>query len=101
MEDFMNKEISRGASLNLSSIADVLITTYLDTYKGIIRTKSILDSNTNNQAKASELSELVIKYNVDSIPDFEKNQWSFIENSINKKLYTLIAKNELMIDRVV
>jgi len=97
----MDNYISRGVSLNLSSIAVNFISNYLDTFKGIDQSKNVIESNKDTHEKALDLTVSVMKYNDEYRNDFKDNQWSFIENSVKEKLYLMISKNELIFDRVL
>jgi hypothetical protein len=97
----MDNYISRGVSLNLSSIAVNFISNYLDTFKGIDQSKNVIESNKETSEKAQELTLFVMKYNDEYKNDFKESQWSFIENSVKEKLYLMISKNELTFDRVL
>lgn len=97
----MDNYISRGVSLNLSSIAVNFISNYLDTFKGIDQSKNVIESNKDTSEKAQELTSSVMKYNDEYKNDFKESQWSFIENSVKEKLYLMISKNELTFDRVL
>lgn len=97
----MDNYISRGVSLNLSSIAVNFISNYLDTFKGIDQSKNVIKSNKETSEKAQELTLFVMKYNDEYKNDFKESQWSFIENSVKEKLYLMISKNELTFDRVL
>lgn len=97
----MDNYISRGVSLNLSSIAVNFISNYLDTFKGIDQSKNVIESNKETSEKAQELTLSVMKYNDEYKNDFKESQWSFIENSVKEKLYLMISKNELTFDRVL
>lgn len=97
----MDNYISRGVSLNLSSIAVNFISNYLDTFKGIDQSKNVIESNKDTSEKAQELTLFVMKYNDEYKNDFKESQWSFIENSVKEKLYLMISKNELTFDRVL
>lgn len=97
----MDNYISRGVSLNLSSIAVNFISNYLDTFKGIDQSKNVIESNKDTSEKAQELTLSVMKYNDEYKNNFKENQWSFIENSVKEKLYLMISKNELTFDRVL
>lgn len=97
----MDNYISRGVSLNLSSIAVNFISNYLDTFKGINQSKNVIESNKETSEKAQELTLSVMKYNDEYKNDFKESQWSFIENSVKEKLYLMISKNELTFDRVL
>ncbi len=97
----MDNYISRGVSLNLSSIAVNFISNYLDTFKGIDQSKNVIESNKDTSEKAQELTLSVMKYNDEYKNDFKESQWSFIENSVKEKLYLMISKNELTFDRVL
>lgn len=97
----MDNYISRGVSLNLSSIAVNFISNYLDTFKGIDQSKNVIESNKETSEKAQELTLSVMKYNDEYKNDFKESQWSFIENSVKEKLYIMISKNELTFDRVL
>jgi len=97
----MDNYISRGVSLNLSSIAVNFISNYLDTFKGIDQSKNVIESNKSANEKAMDLTISVMKYNDEYKNDFKENQWIFIENSVKEKLYGMISKNELIFDRVL
>lgn len=97
----MDNYISRGVSLNLSSIAGNFISNYLDTFKGIDKSKNVIESNKSNNDKAIDLTLSVMKFNDEYRLNFKSNQWSYIENSVKEKLYVMISKNELIFDRVL
>jgi len=97
----MITNLSRGSSLQLSNIAITFINDYLDTFKGIQNAKAILDNKSSNDKKSSDLSLLVIRHNEDHKKKFKEFQWNIIEHAINENLYKLIAKKEIMINRVI
>ncbi len=97
----MNHCISRGVTLNLSSISVYFINSYLDTLKGINKASEILESDKENNKKAIELTSEVLKYNADLIEKYKYNERKFISEMIERHLYRLISKNQLLLDRVL
>lgn len=94
--------ISKGLSLELKSISENFIDSYLDSLKGIKESKSIVDLKISNEAKAYKIYKNVIKFHEESKEDFKEDQWSYIENNVIENLYKQISKNEIVLmDRVL
>ncbi len=90
--------ISRGVALELKSVGENLIFSYLDSLKGINEATKIMKENTTNEIKAYQIYQKVVDFNIHLKNDFKINQWNYIENIIIEKLYVMIAKGNLILE---
>lgn len=91
--------LTRGLSQTLRSIGSSFIDEFLDTYKGLEITKSIIESKDINYSKALKISDLIINYNESNQNNFTNNQWIKIREHVTDKVYSAVSSGKLTIER--
>lgn len=92
-------QLARGLSQNLESISDKFIENFLDSYRGLEKTKDIIDQNIEEYDKAEVLRSHILSFNDSNRKNFTEDQYEFLEDIIIKKLLYLIKQQKLNIER--
>lgn len=89
--------ISRGLALELRSVGDNFIDSYLDSLKGIEEANKIISEKISNKNKSYQIYQKVMKFNDDFKINFKEDQWSYIEKSVSESLHKMISTNNIIL----
>jgi len=92
-------QLARGLSQNLESISDTFIENFLESYRGLEKTKDIIDQDIDPYEKAEILRSHILSFNDSYRKNFTSDQYEFIEDITIKKLLYLIKQEKLNIER--
>lgn len=94
--------ISKGLALELKSISENFIDSYLDSLKGIEDSEKIISEKITNEVKSYKIFLNVMIFNDSYKEDFKNNQWEFIKTNVIENIYKKISRNEMiLIERVL
>lgn len=92
-------QLARGLSQNLESIGNTFIENFLDSYRGLEKTKDVISQNIETYDKAEILRDNILSFNDLYKKNFTTHQYEILEDIIIKKLLYLIKQEKLNIDR--